>query len=460
MTEVLFLNPPNIPFTRSEILIEPIDILGLATFVKSRGFSVAVRDLDAELLLGPESYLEVLNEHSPRIVVIPFDYHIPLFTNAATEEVSRMVEACLNFGAKVVLGGKQASYFPELFLKREGSLVVRGEMEAALLEICELPSWSSAELQNIKGIHYFSAGSLISTAARKAIIDLNTLPMPERALVNLAHYVDVRTMLTTRGCVQHCRFCPVHDFWGNWRERSVEHVVAEIAYLVSAYAARKILFLDDHATVKAKRMQDIALALIEADIKVTLGCLGTVCTYDRETMKLMYKAGFRWIHYGAESGSQSVLEQLRKQTTVAQIREAVLGSREAGFRVRTSWIMDAPHSTEADLEATAKLILETEPEEIRFHFMTIRAGSDYARNLGAKSMSEQYIHSSSPHSRLSAVPQAKIMEATMRLTEELSARGYNIYTDPSQFNEMDPSRGSRFAALCPGRYGVGWSLNA
>src|SRR6185437_3487346 len=105
--------------------------------------------------------------------------------------------------------------------------------------------------------------------------------------------------------------------------RPAHQVVGEIALLHTEFGARKVLFLDDNATAGRRRMLDICKDLQDRDMDVALGCLGTVVSHSRETAQAMADAGFRWIHFGAESGDDTLLERMGKRTTRAQITQAV-----------------------------------------------------------------------------------------------------------------------------------------
>jgi hypothetical protein len=255
----------------------------------------------------------------------------------------------------------------------------------------------------------------------------------------------------------------VHQFWGHWKAREAALVVDEIDYLVKTCFARKILFLDDHATVNARRMREISRKILQRGIETTLGCLGTVTRADRETLEMMRSAGFRWIHFGAEFASDEALAFMQKKITVAQIREGIKNAREAGLRVRTSWILDSPLATEDAFDRTIELILETQPQEVRAHFLSIRACAPFAQAQEASAdllASQQYIHAGEPHSSFRTLPRDVILEKTAQLTAELQKIGYIVVRNPADWAAFDlPENnhgGVRFISFCPGRYGIGW----
>jgi len=152
---------------------------------------------------------------------------------------------------------------------------------------------------------------------------LDKLPIPNIDMVNLTNYIDIRSILTSRGCNNQCDFCPTYSYWGKWRGRSALQVVKEIEALIQKYDTKKIIFLDDNATVNKERMQEIAKLLLQKKINIRLGCLSSINTYDKETFDLMYNAGFRWVHFGIESGSQEVLKQNHKNFNIEESKKII-----------------------------------------------------------------------------------------------------------------------------------------
>ena len=456
---VLVVNPPNKPYSSRNLLIEPIDVLTVATHIKNLGHNVKLVDMDIAQR-EPTTIEDDLSSFNPDFTVVPYDYHIPLFTSDAIPGVNTIARLAHTHGSKVVIGGRSPNHFPEQFLDGVEGIIIIGEMEPALTELL-----SGENTKSIDGLIFKENGTLQRTNPRKNRLDLNELPIPDRSLVDTNKYIDVRSLLSSRGCVESCGFCPVPEFWGKWKFRDANKVVDEIEYLVKDYGAQKILFLDDHATVHQKRMQEISREIIERGIETTLGCLGTVSRYDHKTVEEMEKAGFRWIHYGGEMVSQHVLDYMGKRITPKQMKEAIVGTKQIGLRVRTSWIFDAPQANEDDVDRTIEFILETQPEEIRAHYLTLRAGTPFTREVerrrqGFAAIPPQYIHNGMPHSSFDTLNSERILEKVEYLTSELKRVGYLVVRnvrDWEQFN--DPTVGNqntKILSFCPLRYGIGW----
>lgn len=457
--KVLVVNPPNKPHSSQSLLIEPIDVLTVASYAQSLGHDVQVVDMDIKQREAVTIKTE-LEEVQPDFTVIPYDYHIPLFTSDAIPGVNTIARLANEQGSRVIIGGRSPNYFPQQFLEGIDGTIIIGGMEPALKELLNGVSASS-----IDGVIYKNNGQMKRTNPHRRRFDLDELPIPDRSLVDVNDYIDVRSLLSSRGCVERCGFCPVPEFWGNWKQRSPDKVVTEIEYLVREYSANKVLFLDDHATVNQRRLQQISEGILERGIETTLGCLGTVLHYDPETVAKMHEAGFRWIHYGGEMASQKVLDYMEKRITVDQMKEAIEGTKQAGFRVRTSWIFDSPKADEGDLDRTVDFILETQPDEIRVHYLTLRAGTPFTREVerrrnGFNGIPPQYIHNGTPHSSFDTVSAERIVEKVDYLTSELQRIGYLVVRDVKDWDKFnDPTIGTpdtKIISFCPLRYGIGW----
>ena len=461
--KVLIINAPNAPYTDESLLIEPIDVLVVASFIRSLGFEITVKDFDREKKT-PRLLKDILRSGQYGVVVIPFDYHIPLYTSEAILGVVELVRIAREEGCRVILGGRPCRYSPDVFLSEmdEQVVIADGELEPLLEQLLPLWTWGSEELCTITGVIFFSGGKVVRKPASKRGFDIQRLPIPDRSLLPVEDYIDVRSILSSRGCVEKCSFCPVHRFWGRWRFRKPEQVVQEIRYLCDSFGARKILFLDDHATASMPRMQKISQLLLKDPVQATLGCLGTAHSLDEDTLRLMYAAGFRWIHVGAEYGSDRVLSLMGKRTRAADIRKTVLMAKSIGFRVRTSWILDAPQATYSELQETLALIKELQPHEVRAHYLSIRSGAPLAEDVAnmRPTATSQYIHEGYPHNNFSNMCSERIVRAVDELVEELREAGYLAVRNPHDWAVMNNPVNShpdvRFISFCPGRYGIGW----
>lgn len=426
---VLFINPPNIPFSSKNILIEPIDILNIATFISHNSdFNVEVLDMNVKEMMSHQlSKMEMSNVY---MVVVVFDYHIPLHNSCVEKEVENISKIFKEKNIKTVLCGKKASFSSQLELQSLGfDFYISNDAEQPLLNI----------LLGEKNVDLF---------------DINNFPIPNRNLINLNEYIDVRTILSSRGCNLKCSFCHVPGFWGSWKGRNYKNVVDEIEMLVNNFQSKKILFLDDNALVDHQRMFDISKEIIERKIITNLGCLGSMNNFKEDMFESMYKSGFKWIHYGAESGDEKILKSIHKNFNInaKKIKNTVKNTQDLGFRVRTSWILDLPQTDETTIKKTEEAILEQNSEEIRLHFLAIRYGSELSKN---KEITNQYIHNSVPN--LTDKINEKIMLSLNNIIKELIKKDYYFIKNDKDIENIPQNKKTKVVSLCPLKYGIGWN---
>lgn len=435
---ILIINPPNYPFSSSSILIEPIDALNIASYIEENGHNVTLIDMDIERInaAGLDTYLTSRYDYA----LIVYDYHIPLHTDDSLKGVLEIAHVLKSKGIVVCICGKIATFKPELLIYPESpvDIAIPYSAEDAFLDIVN---------QNTKN-------------ESTKTFDINKLPMPNYKLVNLNKYIDVRSILSSRGCSNKCSFCHVPNFWGNWQGKKSKLVVNEIENLVNNYNSKKIIFLDDNALVSKERMREICNDIIKRNINASLGCLGSIAFFDESLMELMFKAGFRWIHYGAESGSNKLLRQNGKNQSIEDITSVIQKTKKIGFRVRTSWILDLPDSNIEDFEQTISAIENISSDEIRLHYLSLRLGTDIYNKNNNNDFS-QYIHSAEPSGVLTKIDKGYIISKISNLISRLEAKNYHFIKESEDINKLSYEElnnpATKVVSLCPLRYGIGWA---
>ena len=458
---ILLINPPNIPFSEQKLLIEPIDIITLGTYLQEFGHNIKFLDMDCKKLNSDDLIKYIETNFKPDIAIVSYDYHIPLHTQKALENISQICKKLKSYEIKTIMIGKTVTYDPKIISKINFDIGIIGETEKVIIDILNANFNSKEELSKIKGIVFKQNNEIIVNESCGEKYDLDKLPIPNRRLADLNDYIDIRSVLTSRGCANKCDFCPTHNYWGTWRGRTAENVVKEIEYLINNFGTKKIIFLDDNATVDKQRMKEISELILKRNINIRLGCLSSINTYDREVFELMYKAGFRWLHFGIESGSQKVLKNNSKNFNVDYAKQVIKEVKKIGYRVRTSFIYDLPTTTKEDMYKTIEFILETEPDEIRGHFLTLRLGTAiYEQYSKEKEIPTQYIHSDKPLLENPNYTNKEMIKDINALIENLKKRDYNIVRNVEDWEDLEKLRNregkSRFLSFCPARYGIDW----
>src|SRR3989344_8779972 len=218
---IVFIQP-KVKYPGNSFL--PLGIGYLAAFLTEQGHQIKIFDLEVQKI-SDEKLLENIREFKPEIVGFTS-------TIASMQEAKRLGKIFSNHFPWILYGGPQPTLNPEDFLLSENSIVVRGEGEITLSELCGVLS-GAGDFSQIKGVSFLKDGKPFHNPERELIKDINIIPFPARHLYPLSsyemHLKDKRAtnIITSRGCPFECVFC--YNMGGRvYRPRSAENVLAEL----------------------------------------------------------------------------------------------------------------------------------------------------------------------------------------------------------------------------------------
>jgi radical SAM superfamily enzyme YgiQ (UPF0313 family) len=121
---------------------------------------------------------------------------------------------------------------------------------------------------------------------------------------------------------------------------------------------------DDVLTINKKWTQDFVREVKARNAQHPYECLSRVDLVDYETLKGLRETGCFRIWYGAESGSQKVLDSMSKGTKVEQVREAARITQELGMQAGFFILLGYPDETTADIRMTIDFLKQTRPDVV------------------------------------------------------------------------------------------------
>jgi radical SAM superfamily enzyme YgiQ (UPF0313 family) len=206
---------------------------------------------------------------------------------------------------------------------------------------------------------------------RERITDLDALPFQPWDLFTKLPYdfsnqwlglEHVFTMNTSRGCPFQCTFCSVGSIWGKrYTCYSAERLIAEIDYLVKTYGARGIYFREDNFTLRKERVTAFCEQLLRKNISIRWMCETRIDALDESLLALMHRAGCEALYIGVESGSQRVLDFLKKGISVEQVADIFRLCHSVGIKTCASFIVGIPTETAAERKETIALKERLQP---------------------------------------------------------------------------------------------------
>jgi len=344
--EILLLSAPSpSPMTHMlEVVSNAADPTGigyLSSFLKSHGYSVGMMNLWHQQL-NPKTIMDIINKYNPKIIGI--SSMTENFENGI--RISQIVKD-FRKDIVIVLGGPHVTFEDEKIAQinhKSVDVIVRGEGEYTLLELANYFLNHTGDISRIDGITYWQDGKVVRTRNRALINDLDALPFPDRIDINKDIGVGVQT---SRGCPGQCIFCVAKGLsGGKYRMRSAENVVSEIEYLLSK-GVNFIFFQDDTLTVDLKRLNAIIDSIEEKELKFTWSAESRVDAIVKQPyiVKRMANAGCISLQFGIESGSQAMLNALKKNITIEQINCAVDIVLREGIELACSFLVGHPFET-------------------------------------------------------------------------------------------------------------------
>jgi radical SAM superfamily enzyme YgiQ (UPF0313 family) len=315
---------------------------------------------------GWPRHLEMIEAVKPSIYAISFtSYGAPI-----AFKMMREIRACYP-GIIVIAGGPHVTACPREVLEKTGcDVCVIGEGEVTFLELINRVDQIRSGLPHLQGIAYLEDGKYIQTETRHVVDDLDTIPFPDRSLIDQTDFVGIQyslarpntEMIITRGCPLRCVFCanPVFRLKNGptFRCRSPQKVAEEAESLYQA-GYREIYLHSDELNVDLTWSIEVCRALAALGHRdLFFQCNLRVVPMNEELAYWLKRANFWMVKFGIESASDRVLRGIKKLMSQEKTIRACQLAADAGIKVYGFFMLYQVW------EEGGKLQHET-PEEVR-----------------------------------------------------------------------------------------------
>lgn len=341
----------------------PLGLLSLATVCRASGFDASILDADLLKLEAEDVAAKVAGSDVIGLTAM---------TPAIGEAMRIALEVKLSFPDKfVLLGGVHASVFPDKMVETKlFDVVVAGEGELAIQDV--LNDIKTGELKPFY-------------RARR----LESIPIPDYGLLDVTRYIPRyphgtrqpwTCVSTSRGCPYRCTFCSKSVFGKKYRAMRPDDVARLLESLCTEYQIKDITFYDDEFTIDRTRVIEICRLI--KDFGLTWTCEARVDLVDGELLESMAGAGCRLIFYGIESGNQHLLDTLKKDITVEQVRITIRLTKMAGIQTAGYFMLGIPGETVDTINRTLQFCKELELDHAQFSICTPLPGSEMYQKCG------------------------------------------------------------------------------
>lgn len=213
--------------------------------------------------------------------------------------------------------------------------------------------------EKVPGLLFRKKGKIIENP-RKFVKDLDEVPFPNYDGLDLMLYnrgEPIFFIEGSRGCLYRCAFCS-HPFVSpKFRHKSAKRVVDEMEYLQRKYGANYFFFSDSFINFDRGFLRELAEELIKRDLKVRWCATAKPLGIDEELARLLRKSNCVSLQFGVETGSDKVMKDMNKGTTVKIAEETLRTVHKAGIVVSIYLIVSFPTERLIDLLKTFLFVL-------------------------------------------------------------------------------------------------------
>lgn len=356
------------PPSRASSMALPISLLFLSAWCNKNGINTRIVDVKKEKMdlikQGNDESIfeEIINE------VVSLHPKIVGFTAFTTDyfDVMTLAEGVKKkINPVIVAGGIHAQISPEDFFV-EGSpinFVAIGDGEDTLVKLARAIIDRSNEFNNIpKLARREGPDIIINSSIQSENFDYSQMPLvpywdldmefyakPNKGLIRflLASGIHIFTAL---GCPYQCTFCANQD--KNIKFRPIEKVIEEIQFCKEHYDIDAFYIQDDTFCMNPKRVHEFIDKLSSLPYKFFWGCETRVNLLNHDLLRKLKRSGCIQIDFGVESGSQHMLNRMKKGITVNQIKNAFELCKQEKMRTLANFMFNTPEETEEDVANT------------------------------------------------------------------------------------------------------------
>lgn len=353
----------------------PSGLLYVASALKRAGHQAAILDAYREYL-SPVQLVEHVAAHGFEAVgfggITTCYYYVKEASNLLREKLPRV---------HLLAGGVLSSAQQLLLTKTPLDVICTGEGEITVVNIINRFAENSRDFTDMKGVSYLKDGKVMTNPPQEYIEKLDDIPFPDYSLVDMTIYahdamsdsffnndeesrrfykpgMKVFNLKTARGCSNSCAFCYRHLH--GYRQHSVRYVIDHILYLKNNYNIHFYRFGDELFTRDRGWVMDFAQTLIDEGLQIKFIIHGVrTDNVDAELMDKLEEAGCVVVFVGFESGSATMLKEMKKNVTVEQNISAVRVILASGLNVLVQTVVGMPSETDETIRETIDALIKT-----------------------------------------------------------------------------------------------------
>ncbi len=336
----------------------PLALLAIGSALGNTKYEVIIVDGRID-----DSPIETLKKHLPEAIC----FGVTVLTGSPIKDALEKTNAIkqLQPDLPVVWGGWHPSLFPTQTLEDERNIdiTVQGQGEQTFKELVDAFS-NKSSIENIKGICYRNAENKIVKNPPRTITAMDAFANVNYDLIDVEKYFEKKGQrqldyISSTGCYFRCSFCADPFVYNRkWTAISPEIMVNKLKELHKKYEFTDLNLQDETYFTYRDRVIEIAGKIIEKNL--TFSWAATMradqgARMTKEDFEKCKKSGLRRLLIGVESGSQEMMDWLKKDIKLPQVYRCAAICKELGISVIFPFIVGFPNESKKSIEATVRV---------------------------------------------------------------------------------------------------------
>jgi radical SAM superfamily enzyme YgiQ (UPF0313 family) len=240
---------------------------------------------------------------------------------------------------------------------------VQGQGEETFKELVEHFT-DNTSFKSVKGITYRSDEKIIQNAPRPITV-MESFERVNYDLIDVEKYFNKKgnrqfDYISSTGCYFRCTFCAdPFVFKRKFTALTSAKMGEDLEYFYKRYNFNDLNFQDETFFTYSERIKEFAKDLISRKIATTWAATMRADQGERltdEVWQLCKQSGLRRLIIGVESGSQEMMDWMKKDIKLSQVYFCADKCKELGIAVIFPFIVGFPGETDKSVEETVKVI--------------------------------------------------------------------------------------------------------
>ncbi len=337
----------------------------------------------AKIVDDRSNVIQAIKDQQPDVLAFSCLTSTYQWTLSVAEEAKQILP-----NVKTVFGGVHVSAVPDRVISRpQVDFAVSGEGDIAFPLILDALSKGGPTTPIPNTRFKAKDGTVIRGLQQGFIQDLDALPFFDKVIwEDFIRVGDLYLTMASRGCPYKCSFCfnnffhklPEEKTKGNKyvRIRSVDHVIAELAWAKKRYNIRYVDFQDDVFTTSKAWIKEFT-DRYKKEIGIPFQCLIHPKYFDDDIARWLHEAGCDWIQMGIQTMDEKFKhENLRRYEESDHIVEALQSMHRYGIHPKVDHMLGLPGEPIGSQATALKLYQEQTPNRIQVFWTSFLPGTE------------------------------------------------------------------------------------